>query len=231
MILELDDQNVAEHTTVRADELTNARGGKGPWVAPPGGLWMSALWRPQDHTMAAPRVTLAATWGLREGIRKATGIAPGIKWPNDLIVEGKKIGGVLVEARVEERQIVSAAVGVRVNANNPVQELPPPLQERACSLAEVQSRETDLDELQERVTECLTEARGLLDEPDTLVKNVVSCWTQKGASVRLDLGHGFVEGEAQGISDYGRLEVASDGETRLYGDPSMAKCILILDTE
>ncbi len=230
VVLELAEQGVAEHTTVLADRLTKARGGNGPWHAPPGGLWMSILWRPGLPLEAAPRLTLAAVWGLREGIRKATGVAAGIKWPNDLVVEGRKLGGVLVEGGVREDRVPCAAVGLRANVNNPVQELPGPVAESACSLEEISGCEHDLSSLEEEVTESLREARSLLEDPEALLANVDACWTQKGSPVRMDLGHMFVEGRGEELTRNGGIRVASEDALRTVEDPSVAKFVRIVET-
>lgn len=229
VILRLADQGVAEHTTVRAREQTQARGGSGPWEAPPGGLWMSTLWLPELDACSAARLTLAAGWGLREGIRRATTVEPGLKWPNDLIVEGDKLGGVLVGGRVDGHDVETAAVGVGVNVNNPVQDLPDEIAEDATSLQAITGRETDLDELETAVSESLREARTLVHEPGELVSLFTSCWTQKGARVEIDSGYTIIEGRAVEIDEEGRLVVESDeGQRHTVDDPSLAKFVRVV---
>lgn len=212
VILNLAKQDVAEHTTVTAERMTQARAGAGVWHAPPGGLWMSTLWHPSLRFEAAPCLTLAAAWGVREGIRKATGIAPGIRWPNDLTLEGRKVGSVMVEGCIVDERVSLAAVGVGVNVNNPVAELPDPLPESACSLMGVKGEGVDLEALAVSVQASLEEARGLIDDPDALVGKVSSCWTQKGATVSVDEGHTLVEGRAVALTPEGGLELETDGD-------------------
>ncbi len=229
VILRLADQDVAEHTTVAAEQQTNARAGTGPWHAPPGGLWMSALWRPALPVEAAPRLTLAAIWGVREGIRRVTGVAPGVKWPNDLIVEGDKLGSVLVEGRLEGRTVTEAAIGVGVNVNNPPHELPDDVAGTPTSIQQVTGRDSDLEALTEAVSESLRDARDLLETPEALVRNLETCWTQKGAHVEIDTGYEILDGRAVEIAPTGALVLETgDGTSVTVDDPSLAKFVRIL---
>lgn len=229
IVLRLAGQGVAEHTTVIADEQTDARGGSGPWHAPPGGLWLSTLWFPDVDACSAARLTLAAGWGVREGIRRATGVAAGLKWPNDLVVEGEKLGGVVVEGRVDGHDVRKAAVGIGVNANNPIHELPEDVAREATSLHRLIGREVDLEDLAEAVSEGLREARALVHEPDELVSAFRSCWTQKGARVELDSGHMLLTGRAVDVDEDGCLVLETDEGTRLtVDDPSLAKFVRVV---
>jgi len=223
VVLRLAAQGAAEHTTVTADTLTDARCGTQQWHAPRGGLWMSALWTPDLPVEAAPRLTVAATWGVREGLRRATRVEAGYKWPNDLLVDDAKIGAVRLEGRVEDGRVRRVAVGVGVNANNPTSELPGDLPATATSVLETTGREVDLDALQEAVTGGLRETRGLLDEPRALNRSVAGAWTQKGAGVEVDLGHAMASGRAVGLTDDGGLELDDDGTRRRVEQARVAK--------
>jgi BirA family biotin operon repressor/biotin-[acetyl-CoA-carboxylase] ligase len=92
------------HAVVIADAQTSGRGRRGRrWFSPPGaGLYVSAILgsprarRDSDRTMAL--VTIAAGVAIAEGVERASGLRPDIKWPNDLLVGGRKVGGILAEA-------------------------------------------------------------------------------------------------------------------------------------
>lgn len=228
VLLRMADHDADEHTLVVAQEQTDARGGSGPWEAPPGGLWFSTLWRPGIDPCSAALVTLAAGWGVREGIRRYTGIGAGIKWPNDLIVDGRKVGGVLVEGRVQDHAVTSAVIGVGINVNNPVHELPGDLPETATSLQEETGRDIDLTGLLDEVTDQLLEARALLDDPDELVAKVNTCWTQRGREVTLDSGYALLQGHARRIELDGTLTIENEGARHRVDDPSLAKFVRVV---
>lgn len=107
-------------TLVIADHQTAGRGRGGhTWVSPPGsGIWMTLLERPADSA------TLEL-WGVRCGIHAATALDPyagqlvGIKWPNDLYLAGKKLAGILIEARWQEQQLLWVAIGMGINVRSP----------------------------------------------------------------------------------------------------------------
>ncbi|MGH7337847.1 MAG: biotin--[acetyl-CoA-carboxylase] ligase, partial [Myxococcota bacterium] len=228
VILRYADAGAAEHTMVVAREQTAARGGSGPWLAPPGGLWLTTLWRPDLDACSAALLTLASGWGVREGVRRATGVAAGLKWPNDLVVEGKKLGGILVEGRVHGHDVVAAGVGVGINANNPLHAFPPPVARRATSLQAITARDVDMPALLESVAQGLREARALLASPAQVVRAFGSCWTQKGQEVRLDTGHTMIEGRAERIDADGCLVVRTLATEHRVDDTSLAKFVRVV---
>lgn len=228
VVLRLADDGAAEHTTVVAREQIRARGGGRPFHAPLGGLWMSTLWRPQTDVCNASLLTLAAAWGVREGVRRATGVSAGLKWPNDLLLDGRKLGGVLVEGRVDGPDVVSCAVGVGLNVNNPPEELPGVRPDEAVSLARVLGGDLDLRDLQTYVAAGLREARRLLREPDEVVRRFSACWTQRGQQVAVDTGIDLVEGEAIRIDAGGGLVVGGLLGERRLDDPVLAKFVRVV---
>lgn len=228
VLLRLASQGVAEHTSVIADHQTDARGGSGQWHAPRGGLWLSALWRPELDACSAPRLTLAAGWGVREGIRRATGLAAGLKWPNDLVLDGCKVGGVIVEGRVSGHDVEAAAIGVGVNVNNPPQQLPGDLAETATSLQEEARQEVELDSLADAVLKGLREASALVHEPDELLAKFNSCWTQKGAEVEVDVGYTMLAGRAERVDRDGWLVLDTGEAEHRIDDPTLAKFVRVV---
>jgi BirA family biotin operon repressor/biotin-[acetyl-CoA-carboxylase] ligase len=134
---ELANQNAPEGTLVVAETQTRGRGRLGrEWDSPPGmGLYASLLLRPLLPPTEMPQITLTTAVAVVRALRRATGVAPGIKWPNDLLVDGKKVGGILTEMETESDRIRYLVVGLGLNVNN--REFPPPLDLTATSLARV----------------------------------------------------------------------------------------------
>ncbi|HEV7365061.1 MAG TPA: biotin--[acetyl-CoA-carboxylase] ligase [Gemmatimonadales bacterium] len=121
-------------TIVVAGEQLDGRGSRGrTWHSPPGGLWLSALFRP-------PAAGGIEVMSLRVGLAVADALEPllsllvQVKWPNDLMVGERKVGGILCEARWQGGALAWVAVGVGVNVRNPV---PDELGQAAVSLAQV----------------------------------------------------------------------------------------------
>jgi BirA family biotin operon repressor/biotin-[acetyl-CoA-carboxylase] ligase len=121
-------------TVVVADEQTGGRGSRGRgWRSPPGGLWLSALYRPglaAGTELLSLRVGLAVAQAVEA---LATGLRVSIKWPNDLLLDGRKLGGILCEARWQGEAVAWVVAGVGLNVANPI---PPELASRAIRLAD-----------------------------------------------------------------------------------------------
>src|SRR4029079_7934207 len=90
---------VKEGVVVFAESQTQGRGRLGrKWMSPAHkGLWFSVLLRPDLRPQQATQLTVAAATALARGIRNETGLQPEIKWPNDLLIRGKKVAGILTE--------------------------------------------------------------------------------------------------------------------------------------
>jgi BirA family biotin operon repressor/biotin-[acetyl-CoA-carboxylase] ligase len=120
----LADEGAPEGTLVMAEEQTAGRGRAGrKWLTPPGAaLALSVILRPALTAAHAPRLTMLAGLAGCEAIEQAAGVPAALKWPNDLLVAGKKAGGVLVEGALEGGQLKYAVLGIGIN----VSAAPPP---------------------------------------------------------------------------------------------------------
>src|SRR6266403_3522744 len=144
-----------EGLVVFAESQTRGRGRRGrAWVSPRGkGLWFSVLLRPTSPTSAASRITVAASVAVARAIRQNCGLDARIKWPNDVMVNGKKLGGVLTELRAEADEILLAILGIGIDVNCQREDFPGELASIATSI------ELETGSAQDRValaTEVLT---------------------------------------------------------------------------
>lgn len=119
-------------TVVLAERQTRGRGRSGrEWHSPPGGLWLSAAVPPP------PPAQGIVAWQVAASLSAATGLPVRYRPPNDLVLLGKKLGGVLVEGVYQGEEAVKAVIGVGINVNNPARDFPGSLRETAISLIEV----------------------------------------------------------------------------------------------
>jgi BirA family biotin operon repressor/biotin-[acetyl-CoA-carboxylase] ligase len=127
---------VREGVVVFAESQTRGRGRLGrKWVSPPRkGLWFSVLLRPQIRPAAVTQLTIAAATALFRAIRAQTGITAAIKWPNDIMIHGKKAAGILTELSAELDEVKYVILGMGVDVNLGVSELPAELRKLATSL-------------------------------------------------------------------------------------------------
>ena len=133
-IRELALEGAAEGTLAVAEMQTAARGRRGrAWQAPAdSGIWMSLLLRPDIPPAQASVLTLLTGIALTEAIGDVTGMEVGIKWPNDILLNGKKLVGILTEMDCDMEKIHSVTVGMGINVNT--KEFPEDLKDIATSL-------------------------------------------------------------------------------------------------
>ncbi|WP_218081619.1 biotin--[acetyl-CoA-carboxylase] ligase [Anthocerotibacter panamensis] len=118
--LELLSSGAPEGTTVLAHTQTAGRGQRGhTWDSSDGGVYLSVLLRPALQTQYLLQITLWSAWGVAWALRRQ-GIPVQLKWPNDLVVGGRKLGGMLTETRIQGSTLLGAVVGVGVNGSNQV---------------------------------------------------------------------------------------------------------------
>lgn len=121
-------------TLILADRQTAGRGRRGrTWESDEEeNIYMSLYLRPEFLPEKAPMLTLVMAYSVAEALRKSFGIEAQIKWPNDLILNRKKICGILTEMTMEQWQMQSVIIGVGINVGN--RAFPEELQERATSI-------------------------------------------------------------------------------------------------
>jgi BirA family biotin operon repressor/biotin-[acetyl-CoA-carboxylase] ligase len=106
------------------------------WFSPAGkGIWLSVILRPPFHPYDAPKCTLMTAVAVTKAIRRVTQVKCGIKWPNDILYEGKKLVGILTEMNAEMDVINYVVIGMGINVNIEQQEFPGELTEIATSLS------------------------------------------------------------------------------------------------
>lgn len=211
---------------VTTDHQLQGRGRRGRvWEDPPGmSLLSSIVLRPRFTPSEAGWLPLAAAVGAAQALRRAAGVEAQIKWPNDLLVEGRKLAGILVELTLEEQEIRHAIVGCGINVHQI--EFPQELRARAISLRQAAgycgSRAPLLAAL---VEEVLAAVELLHADPQALRLR----WKEEnctlGRQVEAHAADGPFQGEAIDVDDIGRLIIRrQDGSERALaaGDVTLA---------
>ena len=127
---------VKEGVVVFAESQTKGRGRLGRvWTSPTRkGLWFSILLRPELRPQETTQLTVVAATALRRAIHEETGLSPEIKWPNDILIRGKKVVGILTELSAEVDRVKHVTVGIGVDVNLAANEFSPELRKIATSL-------------------------------------------------------------------------------------------------
>ncbi len=206
-----------EGAVVVADEQTAGRGRRGhSWFSPPGsGLYVSVVLTPArastDPRRATMLVTIMAGAALAEGIQTVTGLPISLKWPNDLFIGPRKVGGILAESSGSSRPHDAVTIGYGINvAATP---FPPELSGRATSLESELSREVDRARV---LVETLAAVAARYD--DLLAGRfdaILDRWrahapAANGARVSWTTPIGSLTGTTAGIDDDGALLVKID---------------------
>ncbi|MEL6129577.1 MAG: biotin--[acetyl-CoA-carboxylase] ligase [Cyanobacteria bacterium J06628_4] len=107
-------------TVAIAHTQTAGKGQRGKqWISEPGGVYLSLMLEPDWPVDQSAQLTLCTAWGIVSQFR-CLGIPAQIKWPNDIVVAGQKLGGILSESKLEHGMITRAVIGVGINVHNPV---------------------------------------------------------------------------------------------------------------
>lgn len=127
---------VREGVVVFAEAQTRGRGRLGrTWLSPARkGLWFSVLLRPDLRPQQATQLTVASATALARAIRRQTNLTPEIKWPNDILIGGRKVAGILTELSAELDHVRYLIIGIGVDVNLATADLPPELRKLATSL-------------------------------------------------------------------------------------------------
>lgn len=128
------EDGATEGTVIVADVQNNGKGRRGrTWKSPKeSGIWMSVILKPDIATYRASMLTLTAGLAVSKAIEKITGLENQIKWPNDIVANGRKICGILTEMNAEIDRINYIIVGIGINVN--MKEFPIEIREKATSI-------------------------------------------------------------------------------------------------
>lgn len=219
-VLKLAEQGQAEGAVVIAEEQTGGRGRFGrQWFSPPGkGIWMSVLLRPDLPLQHTPQLTLLTGVAVCRAVRACSGADAGIKWPNDLLIDGRKVCGILLESTVEDHEVRYCIAGIGVDVNFDPEDYPEDLTTIATSLKMETGQPVDRTKLTAAI---LTELEQLYYLYQKEGFGVISAlWEALSVSMNREITvtnpHGVIEGKAIGLDPSGALIVEKhDGEHTL----------------
>jgi BirA family biotin operon repressor/biotin-[acetyl-CoA-carboxylase] ligase len=219
---------VKEGVVVFAESQTKGRGRLGrKWLSPAHkGLWFSVLLRPNLRPQETTQLTVAAAAALCRAIQAETGLKPEIKWPNDILIGGKKVAGLLTELSAELDRVRHVILGIGVDVNIGANELPAELKKTATSL-KLESGGTisraelavailrELDAGYARV--CAGKFPAIADEWEAHCATI-------GKNVTVQIGDRKIRGHAESLdaagalllrTEHGRLEPITGGDVTL----------------
>ncbi len=202
-----------EGAVVLAEEQTAGRGRAGRmWHSERGaGLYVTLLLRPRLSPVQAPLLTMLAGLSAHSAVEAQTGLTAELKWPNDLLLNGKKFGGILTEMHAEPNSVRFVIIGIGINVNQ--EKFPGELAATATSLRKETGRqESRLEFLLRLLSQFETDYNRFLREGAPYVVQrfeLVSSFAS-GKRVRVDTGMETYQGTTAGLSPEGLLIVKKD---------------------
>jgi BirA family biotin operon repressor/biotin-[acetyl-CoA-carboxylase] ligase len=205
----------AEGEVFIAEAQTNGKGRMGrSWVSPPYlNLYLSVILRPELRPDQAPQMTLMAAVAVAETIQSFLGFAPEIKWPNDILVKGKKLSGILAESSAEPTRLFFVVLGIGVNLNYPRERMPEAIRESATSLMILTQKPVDRSLFARELIQDLDRWYGEFESQGfaAIRQRWESFFGLRGKGVRVETPDQRIFGKALGIDHDGALILEGEG--------------------
>lgn len=207
---------VGEGVVVIAESQTQGRGRLGrKWISPEGGIWLSIILKPKIQPLYAPRITLLAGVSVAKTIR-SLGLQAMIKWPNDVLINEKKVCGILTEIEAEMDMIDYCVVGIGIDANVDTESFPEDFRESSTSLKKELGKDINRVEF---VQKLLLEFDALyLKFQKEEFSSILEEWRNMSATigewVKITTQTRTIYGEAIGVDNEGAL-ILETGEGQL----------------
>jgi len=205
-----------EGTVLISEEQTDGKGRMGrDWVSPKGkGIWMTIILKPNIEPMKVPKLTLLGAAAVNKALDKM-GIKTQIKWPNDILIAGKKICGILTEMSGELSMINYIIMGIGINVNLDEGDIPEELKDKASSLKISTGEEINRKELTANILNELEKLYISFKEEDNKDEVLKICRENSillGEEVKIIRGNDIRLGKAIDIKEDGELLVKFEGD-------------------
>ncbi len=178
------------------------------WTSPVGGLWLSVILRPESKPADCANITLMTGVAVAQTLANYN-LAARIKWPNDMLVNGKKICGILTEGRTLNSKMDYVIVGIGINANFEIDELPGEIKTNATTMKHETGRETHLEGLLKNLLSEMDKWNGIQksDESNKIIRTWRELSDTLGKKVKCETHQKSIEGLAMDIDENGALLV------------------------
>jgi BirA family transcriptional regulator, biotin operon repressor / biotin---[acetyl-CoA-carboxylase] ligase len=202
-------EKISEGAVILAEGQEKGRGRLGrTWISPAGvNIHMSVILRPKMEIRDATLITIMAAVTCATALKKATGLDISIKWPNDLTVSGKKLGGILTDLKTEKGMIHAAIVGIGINVNSDTDTFPGDVNKIATSVKKETGNPSSREDIAIAVLNEMDKWYTILQGGDNNV--LLSAWKRLtstlGKKVVVIVGEETLNGVAEAIDDEGRL--------------------------
>lgn len=197
-----------EGLVVRAERQTAGRGRMGSaWSSPEGGLYLTALLRPKVRSEELLKMTVFSCVPVAKAIEEVAGIEVQLKWPNDIMVHGRKVGGILAEGVSKGSKLDFAVIGIGLNVNSRIESIG---EEGATSLKNELGRAVDVERLFDTLLHDLDGFYRDLIDGEVDEDGYVSRSCTLGRQIEARVGKETLRGKALYLSPDGALVLRSE---------------------
>jgi BirA family transcriptional regulator, biotin operon repressor / biotin---[acetyl-CoA-carboxylase] ligase len=217
--MEMAQQDAPEGTVVLADQQLHGRGrGDRSWHSPPGvGIYCSIILRPELSPAKTMLLTLMTAVAIAKAVALETNLSPRIKWPNDILINDKKVVGILLESKVGAAGVEHAIIGFGINVNHTPADLPQELLLAASSLVIELGAPVDRSSLLTKILAEVEDLYGRLQQGE--VAMILEEWRSFSATlgrhVRVVQRGELTEGIAVDITEEGALLVRVEHDSHI----------------
>ncbi len=212
-------ERTEEGAVILSDCQEKGRGRLGRlWISPPGvNIYMSIILKPEIKPADATLITLMAGVACSIALRRVSGLDIRVKWPNDLMVADKKLGGILTELKTDGKKIAFAIVGIGINVNMDMNEFPGDIREIATSFknetGKTYSRENIISEILSEIDRWYLRLKKM--DRETILSSWKQLTSTLGREVMVMAGRETWKGFAESVDDEGMLILRlPSGETK-----------------
>ncbi|MBA3061458.1 biotin--[acetyl-CoA-carboxylase] ligase [bacterium] len=199
---------IDEGTLIIAERQSAGKGRLGrEWFSPVGGIWLSIILYPKLSPSYISRITLMTAVAVVKAIKICTQIESQIKWPNDILINEKKVCGILTEMSAELDIINWVVVGIGINVNIDHRDFPEDIQENTISLKEILGKEVLRVKLVQVFLQEFEKYYEILKrrEFSSILKEWKLCSHTLGKKIKVDMGERIITGKAMDINESGAL--------------------------
>ncbi|WAH35141.1 biotin--[acetyl-CoA-carboxylase] ligase [Alicyclobacillus dauci] len=199
---------------VTARQQSGGKGRQGRiWTSPSGGMWFSVLVREPCALSQAADLTLLASVAVHRAL-VSEGVQAQIKWPNDILVHGKKVCGILAQMRTDGETVEYAVIGIGINANFSAELFPPEMREYATTILDTLGRPVFRPRVLGHIINELSTIYRALEQGVGGFRTVREEWKANahtlGRKIQVRMGNTVIHGVAEDVDDNGVLILCDD---------------------
>ncbi len=196
-------KGAAEGTVIIADEQTDGKGRlKRTWISPAGNIAMSVILYPRKDYL--PSIIMMASLAVLHTIKTVTGLKAQIKWPNDVLINNRKVCGILIENDVHSNTVNYTVIGIGINYNIRRGNFPEIIQTATSIINELSKEISRLDLIRSLLVD-IEKLYTILQTGGSLYEEWRDNLITLGKKVRLDTGEAIYEGMAESVARDGSL--------------------------